>query len=427
MNPSLTKFNLIIDEVEQFRIDAICNRLKNSVTPIEVVNWLRNFKRHEINKALSILEKLEFITENEIIELYDSNLKKILDDNPDRIIIHAVSEYGKSSTLMVYYLKKTPTYLNFKNRIEFYYHYSNFKHKLKGVRNSTTIILLDDFSGSGRQFVKYYKTFIKPQIVENVNINNVVFLTLFYLRKARSYIAKTNPEIKLIGEVRNPAFLSKGSVFGDRNSMVPLRDFCYNYGKNLFSIYDRDTKTDETYPLGYENCQALIVFAYNTPNNTLPIIWSSKNWIPLYPRTPQYKMTKSKEMRKKLAHEIGLMKHSEISEVFFSGRKDLGWKTIRFITKTDFIVYSIIKLLKQKRAIPIICQILGITENDFENIITEKRDVFQNSNSLTEYGNEIYMEINKQLKLVKKEIASNELSFDIKKTNYLPKNFKGVT
>ncbi|TCI93607.1 phosphoribosyltransferase-like protein [Tenacibaculum sp. M341] len=418
---------MIINEIDEFRINTICKRLKNSVTQIEVVNWLKNFKDHDVDKALLILEKLEFITENEIIELYDSKLKRILENNQDNIIIHAVCDYGKSSTLMVYYLKKTPTYNKFEYRIVFYYHYSNFKHKIKNISSKTSIVFLDDFSGSGKQFVNYYKTYVKPQIKNVKKINQLTFLTLFYLKRAKSYIQRFCSEIEMVGEVRNPAFHSKGSVFGYRKSMLPLRKFSYEYGKELFSIYNKKEKTNEVYPLGYKNSQALIVFAYNPPNNTLPIIWSSKNWVPLYPRVSENKMSESKKIRKKLAHEIGLIKEIEVSNVFYSGEKDLGWRTINFITKTDFITYSIMKMIRQKRTIPVICQILGITEDDYKNIISEKDEVFETSNSLTDYGDNIYLEVKKQLKLVRKEIKNNSCVFEIKENNYLPKEFKGVT
>jgi hypothetical protein len=35
---------------------------------------------------------------------------------------------------------------------------------------------------------------------------------------------------------------------------------------------------------GYDNCQLLIAFETNIPNNTLPIFWSEKNWSPLIKR-----------------------------------------------------------------------------------------------------------------------------------------------
>ncbi len=38
-------------------------------------------------------------------------------------------------------------------------------------------------------------------------------------------------------------------------------------------------------PTGYGGIGALLVFYYNTPNTTLPIVWSSLNgWIPLFRR-----------------------------------------------------------------------------------------------------------------------------------------------
>ena len=38
-------------------------------------------------------------------------------------------------------------------------------------------------------------------------------------------------------------------------------------------------------PLGHGDVQGLVSFFYSTPNNTLPIFWSSNNgWYPLFPR-----------------------------------------------------------------------------------------------------------------------------------------------
>ena len=37
-------------------------------------------------------------------------------------------------------------------------------------------------------------------------------------------------------------------------------------------------------PLGYNDCQMLLGFHHNTPNNTLPIFWREKNWTPIFKR-----------------------------------------------------------------------------------------------------------------------------------------------
>lgn len=58
---------------------------------------------------------------------------------------------------------------------------------------------------------------------------------------------------------------------------------CQKYGEKLYPKH----------PLGYDDSQLLIAFEYNTPNNTLPIIWSSTNnessnietiWHPIFER-----------------------------------------------------------------------------------------------------------------------------------------------
>ena len=326
---------------------------------------------------------------------------------------------------MTYYFKKTPSFKRNKNRISFFPHYDNFKHKLKNYKTETAVVFIDDFSGSGNQFNNYYKTFIKPQVSTNKNIVSFTFLTMFYLPRAKSSIEQCNPEIKLLGNIKYPVFLTDRSVFGSRKNMLPIREFCHSYGKILFSIYDKETNTHQLHPLGYDNSQALIVFAYNPPNNTLPIIWSSKNWHPLYPRIPEYRISTSKKIRKDLAHQIGLLRDSDIFYYFNSGVKDIGWKSISFITKTDFIIYSIINLLKQKRTIPVICQILGLTEKDYTEFVKSKQDIFSSLNELSEHGQELYIEIKKQLKLVKKDIRSESYDYEVKQTEYLPKNFKG--
>jgi hypothetical protein len=427
MNTSTNNKNeYIISDIEQYRILNICKRLKNSVTSLDIINWLRNFKMYEKDKALTVLEKLEYITESEIIELYDEKLEDILVQNANKkVIIHPVSEYGKSGTLMSYYLKKTPSYKNNKEGITFFPHYDNFKHKLKNYRTETAVIFIDDFSGSGNQFNNYYKTYIKPQISTNKYIVSLSFLTMFYLPSAKSSIEKNNPEIKIIGNIKYPVFLTDRSVFGSRKNMLPIREFCHSYGKDLFSTYDKATNTNHIHPLGYDKSQALIVFAYNPPNNTLPIIWSSKKWHPLFPRVPEHRISTSKKIRKELAHQIGLLSDSDISHYFTSGKKDIGWKSINFITKTDFIIYSIIRLLKQKRPIPVICQILGLTEKDYIEFVQSKTEIFSSLNELTEHGQNLYIEIRKQLKLVKKDIRSSSNDYEIKRTKYLPKNFKG--
>ena len=43
-------------------------------------------------------------------------------------------------------------------------------------------------------------------------------------------------------------------------------------------------------PLGYDNCQLLLSFFHNTPNNSLPIFWfedEQVEWKPMFRRYPK--------------------------------------------------------------------------------------------------------------------------------------------
>ncbi|NJD77980.1 MAG: hypothetical protein FIB08_12955 [Candidatus Methanoperedens sp.] len=52
--------------------------------------------------------------------------------------------------------------------------------------------------------------------------------------------------------------------------------------KDLIEKYSSRVESD--YVWGYDNCQLLLSFEDNIPNNTIGILWWSKRWIPLFER-----------------------------------------------------------------------------------------------------------------------------------------------
>ena len=119
------------------RVEAICIKLKYSVTNINVISWLENFKTEDWDKALTVLSKLEYFTINEIVREYEIGLNKILEISEiidkkyiiseiisclgskrfislrnieSTIILHPIEELGKSGTTMLYFVKETQTF-----------------------------------------------------------------------------------------------------------------------------------------------------------------------------------------------------------------------------------------------------------------------------------------------------------------------------
>jgi hypothetical protein len=59
------------------------------------------------------------------------------------------------------------------------------------------------------------------------------------------------------------------------NNRNVAKDICYDIGSNLFNYNE----------LGFGDCQAIVIFSKNCPNNSLPILWEKNNdWTPLFER-----------------------------------------------------------------------------------------------------------------------------------------------
>lgn len=422
-----------ISEEHFIRIERLSqNRLKGTVSVFEIARWLSNFKSDEYHVALNVLDALDVYTEKELVELWNDRLTTLLEEKGEsaKILINPIEEFGKSGTMMTYYIKKTPIYINNIERISFLENPSQLKQSLKSkkIDKDHVIVLIDDFAGSGKSVLTHYQHFIKQQISRYSITSRIVCVTLFSLHEAQSLLTKKAPELRLITETKNKAFSKRGSVFGYYQKTVELREFCFKYGVNLLTLRNRETGKDEDFPLGFDNSQALIIFPYNPPNNTLPIIWSSKRGhIPLYPRTPQYKIQDAKKYRKNLAFYISLLKHSEFSETFRSGQRKNDKSTFHYTTQTDFRVFGVLFLKRQKRPKITICQILGITDSDYNSIIKSliENDFLTKEENFTEYGESIYFEVLAALRRERRKLRNVKSDYEVKQINYLPKQFKG--
>ncbi len=427
-----------IDDATRFRIELITKRLSNSVTQMEVINWLGNFKPSEHKKALDILENLEYVSENELIEYLDIRIKKLLTTYSEvsEIFVLPVGEFGKSGTLLTYYFKKTPSYTANKSLFKVIENNRQIKAKLKQnkIKADTVFVLLDDFLGTGRSIYGFYKTFVKPQLNKLNKRHSTCVLSVYHLNKAEIFLKGVCPELKIISELKYQCFQKGKSPYGYYKRLLNVRNLAYYYGHHLFETTNRKGVI-EKHPLGYKNSQALVVFPYNPPNNTLPIIWSSRfvkkfdrRWVPLYPRNQHVKMGNAKSMRNELAYELGLLKNIDDSviKVLYSGSKNLGWKAFNYFKTTDFKLFSYIRLKQQKRVDQTICTILGITLSDLEEVKKEgeARGILDEVGELSQKGSTLYAESMKQLNRAKKELAK-KAEYEIYDNVYIPKTFNG--
>lgn len=156
------------------------------------------------------------------------------------------------------------------------------------LRNPTVkrYVFLDDMCGSGHQAQEY-----SQEIVSELKRLAPGAYTAYYVLFATSR-ALTNIRTNTLFDDVNCVFdLDPSFVcFGDTSryfssndpdiSKATARDMCLHYGRELWPDH----------PLGYDDCQLLLGFHHNTPDNTLPVIWFDEPgspWHAMFKRYPK--------------------------------------------------------------------------------------------------------------------------------------------
>jgi len=423
-----------VDHTTELEIELICRRLKYSVTAFDILHWLDSFSTKEERRiALRVLRIVDYLDENDIVEGYKSCLEKIFKSFTNKqtiVMLHPIGEVGKSGTLMFYFINKALKIIDKKYKtLKIRFVSQKGQLKKQDYKFDTALILFDDFIGSGKTVGNYYKSFVKPQISVINNSPQVFLLAVAALENGVTYLESRYPETTIFTYIKyRRAFSKEGSPFGYRKDMTVARDLCYKYGKNLFKVYDDKKKIYVDYPLGFDNSQALLVFSYGTPNNSLPIIWSTANgWVPLFPRMWKEKLSAAKSFRKETSHWLSLVNSLNFSAIsrFASGQKTVGQKQFGVFNKTDFQLFALVRLKRMKRAIPIICQLLGLRIDDYSLLISKgkKRGLLDAQANLTEEGIKVYNNVTKYVNAAKATFIKS--SYGMNSVSYVPKSFRG--
>lgn len=303
-------YNKLLNKIKVF--SETVWRERNSDSPLEA--WLNNFNHIDDNEfseklnALYLLSKFMYFGTNETRELLKSlyrdkfkckiihKIRKTYLNTTDVDFIEKEYEYelrktifiglgtaSESGSFLLYLFRQVNSELatnNFVSSSDELFENVDGKRRLKDktIRN---YIFIDDFCGSGKQAKEYSKNILE-EINKNNNEVNISYLTLMGTKEGLQAVrSNTNfNEVATIFELDSSfkCFSGESRYFQDDHNELDLKfteDFCRKYGQKLYP----------SHPLGFGNCQLLLGFAHNTPDNSLPIFWSETNdWIFVFKR-----------------------------------------------------------------------------------------------------------------------------------------------
>lgn len=169
-------------------------------------------------------------------------------------------------------------------------------------KNIEYYIFIDDFCGTGSQVTTDKDLCDKINKIKTLNPNaKIMYFMLFGTTKGMGYIKDKGifDRVESVVELdkSHRCFDDDTRFFDNKTKFDKLKakGYCYKYGlplmksickKSNVPVHLLDTASHGV-ALGYGDCQLLIGFHYNTPDNTLPIIWYNEDevsWFPIFKR-----------------------------------------------------------------------------------------------------------------------------------------------
>lgn len=152
---------------------------------------------------------------------------------------------------------------------------------LLNVGDHDTIILLDDFLGSGAQALDLW-SHIERQQKSPSNLRYILAVLVAYESGIDAVTNRSGLQVIANRILTNTdkALSPDNKAFSTPRQRKEAERIIKKYGKIVYPEH----------PEGYQNSQSLIGFFYSTPNNTLPIFWSTAGaWKPLLPRSDSFR------------------------------------------------------------------------------------------------------------------------------------------
>lgn len=252
--------------------------------------WLNQFGDNSNQRLMfKILEGLTFYTQANIRQKMREGQGIVMRSLAHKNLVHKIEKKKRSDILVSYLDKLAKSGAHYaklyadENKI----YVGNVIEKAKlgdaitKAVDINALAFIDDFIGTGDSACKYFRE-LEEMYGDLLQKQDLFLLFISGFVSAKTRVEDCLSELGLQVQIHICDPLDDSArIFGELSTTFSnpaernrAREICYEYGARLV----------KSYPLGYGDCQAAIVFEDTCPNNTLPILWSEKDWVPLFPR-----------------------------------------------------------------------------------------------------------------------------------------------
>jgi len=259
---------------------------RDPVTNVTIEGWIDQFDDGDKDLAARVLDSVEFYGQAQIHAAYRQALAALQgwDKDPAKrdgawCFAAMSGSAGESGDAMLYQFRIANGLDNRKYNDTFVNRSELFRRTLlpdgdpKRLGNDATVVLLDDFTGTGKQVCDAWNDPATSFGALLAGVGKVYLIVVAASRTARTKIADetslTLLPVHYLGDSDN-VFSTSCSHFSVRE-----RSRLLHYGK----------RADNKNPKGFGECGLLVVFQHRAPNNTIPILHVDHNgWTGLFPR-----------------------------------------------------------------------------------------------------------------------------------------------
>lgn len=292
----------LVDEVQKIAEEIIDKRYQKSYKALITENYLkfldneRNFSDKE--KLLKILKKVKWYSNHNTDIFFFNIISEILDNTIGDIYCLCKKKITSSCYSIV-------TNLLVEGKIEkknvIFYNKEELEYN--EVKENDTVLIMDDYSGSGSTIIEMI-----GKIEEKFSDINVLIVIYVWQTKAieniKNYLKKdlkNNYKIIEKGIVLEDSY--KERFINDNDSITYIQSVC-------------EDCQHEDYKYGYKQTGAMITFNGISPNNNISMLWNNNikhndlRWFPIFNR--EYSL----ELLRKKKNDYLRKNKSEINDIY---------------------------------------------------------------------------------------------------------------